>query len=81
MHEYAWPNDGNNRQSTFSIVSRDSSVYRALAVWVQDNQVRYTAADGRPGRIAPAAIDCGATNRLNAEKNLKLWLPGCQASR
>ena len=81
MHEYAWPNDGGDRQATFSIVSRDSSVYRALAVWVQDNQVRYTAADGRPGRIQPAAIDCGATDRLNAEKRLKLSLPGCPASR
>jgi hypothetical protein len=81
MHEYNWPDDGGDRRETFSIVSRDSSIHQAFAVWVQDSELRYTAVDGSTGRMTPAAIDCNASERLNAEKKLKVWLPGCAASR
>jgi hypothetical protein len=79
IHEYSWPNDGADHPAAYSIVSRDSSVHRAVAVWVQDNEVRFTGAGGTTGRIAPAAIDCKATARLNADNKLRLWLPGCVA--
>jgi hypothetical protein len=81
VHEYSWPDDGGDHHATFSIVSRDSKVDQAVAVWVQDNEVRYTKAGGSTGRMALAAIDCGATERLNTEKKLTLWIPGCAASR
>jgi len=68
MQIYQWAETGANPQATYSIVSRDGVVRHAVAVWVQDNEVRYTAANGAAGRVAPAAIDCGATGRLNAEQ-------------
>ena len=81
MQIYHWAETGANPQATYSIVSRDGVVRHAVAVWVQDNEVRYTAANGAAGRVAPAAIDCGATGRLNAEQQLSLRLPGCTASQ
>jgi hypothetical protein len=81
MQIYHWAETGANPQATYSIVSRDGVVRHAVAVWVQDSEVRYTAANGADGRVAPAAIDCGATGRLNAEQQLSLRLPGCTASQ
>jgi hypothetical protein len=77
MHEYAWPDGGGNPNATFSLVSKTGLVHRAVAVWVQDSEVRYTSADGGAGHIQPAAIDCGASERLNAQNKLRLGLPGC----
>ena len=74
---YHWAETGANPQAIYSIVSRDGVVRHAIAVWVQDNEVRYTAANGAAGRVGLAAIDCGATGRLNAEQQLSLRLPGC----
>ena len=80
MHAYTWPEGGGDSYATFSIASRDGLVRSAVAVWVQGNEVGYTAADGRAGRVPQAAIDCGATQRLNAQNQLNLSLPGCRAS-
>jgi hypothetical protein len=77
MQIYHWAETGANPQATYSIVSRDGVVRHAVAVWVQDSEVRYTAANGAAGRVGLAAIDCGATGRLNAEQQLSLRLPGC----
>jgi hypothetical protein len=77
MQIYHWPETVANPQAIYSIVSRDGVVRHAVAVWVQDNEVRYTAANGAAGRVGLAAIDCGATGRLNAEQQLSLRLPGC----
>ena len=77
MQIYHWAETGANPQAIYSIVSRDGVVRHAVAVWVQDNEVRYTAANGAAGRVGLAAIDCGATGRLNAEQQLSLRLPGC----
>ena len=81
MHEYSWPADGGDAHATFSIAPKNGLVRQAVAVWVQDNEVRYTGSDGRTGRMPQATIDCGATDRLNAQKNLRLSLPGCGLSR
>ncbi len=81
MQIYHWAETGDNPQATFSIVSRDGVVRHAVAVWVQDSDVRYTAVNGAAGRVAPAAIDCAATGRLNAAQQLSLRLPGCLASQ
>ena len=79
MHEYAWPDTGGDPHATFSIASRDGQVRRALAVWVQGNEVAFTAADGRAGRVPQTTIDCGTTERLNAQNKLRLSLPGCRS--
>lgn len=81
MQIYHWAENGENPQATFSIVSRDGVVRHAVAVWVQDSEVRYTAVNGAAGRMAASAIDCGATGRLNSEQQLRLRLPGCMASQ
>jgi hypothetical protein len=81
IREYNWPAGGGDTHATFSIVPKNGLVQQAVAVWVQDNEVRYTDADGRTGRIQAATIDCGATYRLNAQKNMRLSLPGCGFSQ
>src|SRR4030095_7057383 len=79
MHEYAWTEAGGDPHATFSIASRDGLVRSAVAVWVQGNEVGFTAADGRAGRVPQASIDCGATEKLNAQNKLRLSLPGCRS--
>ena len=81
MHEYAWPDAGGDPHATFSIASRDGLVRSAVAVWVQGNEVGFTAADGRAGRMPQASIDCGATERLNTQNKLRLSLPGCRSAQ
>jgi hypothetical protein len=81
IHEYAWPDAGGNPHATFSIASRDGVVRSAVAVWVQGSEVGFTAADGRTGRVTQAAIDCGATEKLNTQNKLRLSLPGCRSSQ
>ncbi len=81
IREYNWQGDGGDGHATFSIVPKNGQLRQAVAVWVQDNEVRYTGSDGRTGRMPQAAIDCGATERLNAQKNLRLSLPGCGLSQ
>ena len=81
MQVYHWAESGDNPQATFSIVSRDGVVRHAVAVWVQDSEVRYTAVNGAAGRMAASAIDCEATGRLNTQQQLSLRLPGCRASQ
>ena len=80
MHEYAWQDAGGDPHATFSIASRDGLVRSAVAVWVQGNEVGFTAADGRAGRMPQASIDCGVTQKLNAESKLRLSLPGCRST-
>ena len=77
IREYNWQSGGGEAPATFSIVPKSGEAKRAVAVWVQDNEVRFTDADGKAGRMPQAAIDCGATDRLNSQKNLRLSLPGC----
>ena len=79
VHEYAWPDAGGDPHATFSIASRDGQVRSAVAVWAQGNEVGFTAADGRAGRMPLASIDCGATQRLNTQNKLRLSLPGCRS--
>ena len=81
MQIYHWAESGGDPQANFSIVSRDGVVHQAAAVWLQDSDVRYTTANGGAGRMALAAVDCEATNRLNAQHQLSLRLPGCKASQ
>ena len=75
MHSYSWPDDGAPAATSFLILSNDGTVRPAVAVWVQGNELHYTAADGVAGRIGIGAIDREATVRVNAERGLRFWLP------
>ena len=49
IREYNWQADGGDAHATFSIVPKNGQARQAVAVWVQDNEVRYTDADGKAG--------------------------------
>jgi hypothetical protein len=81
VRDYNWPNADPNAGAAFSLAGKDGTTRQAVAVWVQDNQVRYTTEGGKTAVMAADAIDCGATEQLNARNHLRLALPGCAASR
>jgi hypothetical protein len=62
-------------QQMFSIALKNGARDAALAAWVDDDCLNYLNASGRRERVALSMIDRDATQRLNAQKNLSLWLP------
>jgi len=76
IHEYQWPGVSGETGSLFSIISKDGTVYRARAVWLQDSIVHFTNADGGGGQLPLDGVERESTRRANAELNLKLPLPG-----
>jgi len=70
--EYSWPDSANAGAPAFAIVSKDGTVYHALAVWVQDNTLCFTAPNGIGRHVSLNDIDGAATTRMNAELKLKL---------
>jgi hypothetical protein len=74
--EYNWPaSSGGSAATSFSIVTKDQKVASAVAVWVQNNQLCYTAPEGSAGCMPIDSVDREATRRRNAEMQLILWLP------
>ena len=59
----------------FSIVLKDGSVLPAAAVMTQGDALQIVDADGQHRRVPLSAIDRDATQRRNAERNLRLQLP------
>ena len=78
LQNYAWPDNAGTPGAAFSLVSRDGTVRQALAVWVQDNQVRFTTSSGSSAALPAAAVDCTTTELMNQRNNLHLSLPGCK---
>lgn len=74
ISEYHWPDTGAPSATSFAIISRDGAVRYAIAVWAQDGLLCYTDPGGASVHIAFNAIDREATERVNAERGLKLWL-------
>lgn len=75
LHEYKWPNTGNEQPAVFTIVMQRGPARTAVAVWLQGNFVHYVAPDGTAARLPLGSIDREATRRANAEKHLTLQLP------
>lgn len=75
MHEYNWPTSPNDPNAAFALVTKDATVRFAIAVWSQDGVVHYVTREASQGSVPLDAIDRQATRRLNAEKQLQLWLP------
>jgi hypothetical protein len=76
FREYNWPSaNSDSGASAFSIVTKDGADHPAIAVWVQDGFLHYTAPDGAAGRLPIDSIDREATWRRNRDKHLKLPLP------
>ncbi len=62
-------------QQMFSIVLKNGARDAAMAAWVDDDCLNYMNASGQRQKVALSAIDRAATERLNRQKNLSLWLP------
>jgi len=81
LHEYNWPASASDRASAFSLVSKDSKVSRAIAVWIQDGALHYETEEGTVRSMTLESIDREATRKLNAESGLRLSLPPVTDSR
>lgn len=62
-------------QQMFSIALRNGARDAAMAAWVDDDCLNYLNASGKRQKVALSALDRDATERLNRQKNLSLWLP------
>jgi hypothetical protein len=62
----------------FVIALKDGSRLSAVAVWVQQNQLRYVDADDQNRRVPLAAVDRAATRELNQARHLNLRVPPAQ---
>jgi hypothetical protein len=59
----------------FSIALTNNTVDSADAAWVQNGVLHYLSGSGAQKRVPLSQIDRSATERLNAQKGLTLWLP------
>jgi len=73
--EYSWPDSGSGSATAFAIVSKDGTVHRAIAVWVQDDNLCFTTPHGIGQQLPLNEVDGKATTRINAELKLKLSVP------
>ena len=62
----------------FVIALKDGSRHSAVAVWVQQNQLRYVDADDQNRSVPLSAVDRAATRELNQARHLNLRLPPAQ---
>ena len=74
MSVYHWADTATPSANSFAIVHKNGQVRYAIAVWPQDGMLCYTDPAGSTVRIAFTAIDREATEKVNAERGLKLWL-------
>ena len=75
VQEYSWPDSDSGSATAFAIVSKDGTVHRAAAVWVQDDSLCFTTPNGIGEHLALNDVDGKATTRINAELKLKLPMP------
>jgi hypothetical protein len=59
----------------FSIALTNNTVDNADAAWVQNGALYYLSGSGAQKCVPLSQIDRSATERLNAQKGLTLWLP------
>jgi hypothetical protein len=62
-------------QALFFIALRDSSVYTAVAYWVQDGTLDYVTPQGRQNQVSLDLVDRDTTARLNQGSKYQLHLP------
>ena len=66
----------SEEQPLFFIALRDSSVYTAVAYWVENGTLNYVTPQGRHNQVSLALIDRDTTSRLNQGSKFQLHLPG-----
>ncbi len=72
MHEYRWPNPGEDSGTEFAIVSNDGAIQHAVAVWLQDGWICFVTPEGTARQLSPAEVDRQKTAQMNGQKKLKL---------
>lgn len=80
LHEYSWPEAAGDSRTAFAIVSKNGTVQRAIAVWVQEDRLCFITTEGVREDLLLSDIDRQTTAQLNSELKLKLALP-IQASQ
>ncbi len=60
----------------FFIALKDSSVYTAVAYWVEDGTLHYITPQGKHNQVSLDLVDRGVSGRLNAGRNVQFHLPG-----
>jgi hypothetical protein len=78
IHEYPVPpaSAGSSSGATaFTIALKDGSQLFAIAAWIQQGELYYVDSQQRHRVVSPDVIDRVTTERLNAEKHLRLELP------
>ncbi len=64
-----------DNQVLFFIALKDSSVYTAVAYWVQDGILNYVTPQGRHNQVSLDLVDRQVSERLNADRKLDFRLP------
>jgi hypothetical protein len=62
-------------QALFFVALRDSSVYTAVAYWVEDGTLNYITPQGRQNQVSLALVDRETTTTLNQGSKYQLHLP------
>jgi hypothetical protein len=62
-------------QALFFVALHDSSVYTAVAYWVEDGTLNYVTPQGRHNQVSLALVDRETTGKLNQGSKYELHLP------
>lgn len=62
-------------QALFLVALRDSSVYTAIAYWVEDGTLNYVTPQGQHNQVSLALVDRDTTAKLNQGSKYQLHLP------
>jgi hypothetical protein len=70
--------DADAEPQAFTIVLKDGSTLAATTIVASEDGLHYVDPDERHLRISMASVDRAATQRLNRQKKLNLYLPAAQ---
>lgn len=62
-------------QILFFVALKDSSVYTAVAYWVEDGMLHYVTPQGRHNQVSLDLVDRDVSSRLNAGRKVEFHLP------
>lgn len=60
---------------TFLIALKDSSVYSAVAYWVQNDALHYVTPQGKHNQVSLSLVDRALSARLNTGRQVEFHLP------
>lgn len=63
---------------TFLIALKDSSVYSAVAYWVEGDTLHYITPQGRHNRVSLELVDRALSEKLNQGRKVEFRLPGAK---